>query len=135
MIDTHFQGPATNGYGAVEVVRGLQTKFGTTTAGAGARRLLLRTNGATATKPLEVDLYNITQTAFDGTAPDVLIISENLDGTGTTTERNIAAGTATAKKLYQQDKNIYVQYTLATGSPTAGEIWSFARVCGIGSVS
>lgn len=135
-MDSHIQGPAVNGKGSIAGMRGpIQTKFGTTASGASNRRLLLRTNGATVTKPLFVSLLQVQVTAFNGTAPNVLLISENLDGTGTTTELNIAAlvaGGPPVTRLIIRDKNYYVQYTLPTGSPTAGEIWSMAWVQGYG---
>ena len=138
-MDSHIKGPAVYGYGSIAGMRGpIQTKFGTTPAGAGNRRLLLRTNGASATKPLLVSLLQVQVTAFNGTAPNVLLISENLDGTGTTTELNIAAlvtGGPPVTRLITRDKNYYVQYTLPTGSPTAGEIWSMAWVQGDGPIS
>lgn len=134
-MDTHIKGPAVNGHGAISGMRGLQTKFGVTLSGAANRRLLLRTQGASITKPILVGLLQVQKTAFDGTAPNVLLISENLDGSGTTTELNIAAlvtGQAPKTFLLFADKNYYVQYTLPTGSPTAGEIWSMAWIQGLG---
>lgn len=138
-MDSHHKGPAVNGQGSVAGMRGpMQTKFGVTASGAGNRRLLLKTQGASITKPLLVSLLQVQKTAFNGTAPNVLLISENLDGTGTTTELNIAAlvtGGPPVTRLIYADKNYYVQYTLPTGSPTAGEIWSMAWVQGEGPVT
>lgn len=135
LIVTTQAGTSHTTWGATTLTGG----FGIPTAsGAGARRLLLRTQGAKFTQPLLVGLLQVQVTAFDGTAPEVAIISENLDGTGTTTERNIAAivtGQGFYTRLITVDKNYYVQYTAATGSPTVGEIWSFARVAGIGYTS
>lgn len=137
-MDTHIKGPAVNGHGSIAGMRGLQTKFGVTASGAANRRLLLRTQGASITTPLLVSLLQVQKTAFNGTAPNVLLISENLDGSGTTTELNIAAlvaGQAPKTFLIYADKNYYVQYTLPTGSPTAGEIWSMAWVQGLGTTA
>lgn len=134
-MDTHIKGPAVNGHGSLAGMRGLQTKYGVTASGAANRRLLLKTTGASITTPLLVLLLQVQKTAFNGTAPNVLLISENLDGSGTTTELNIAAlsaGQAPKTYLIYADKNYYVQYTLPTGSPTAGEIWSMAWVQGLG---
>lgn len=134
-MDSHIKGPAVNGHGSYAGMRGLRTLFGTTLAGAGNRRLLLRTTGASATNPLLVELLQVQKTAFNGTAPQVAIVSENLDGTGAATERNIAAivaGQSFDSRLIYVDKNYYVVYTLATGSPTTGEIFSMAKVAGLG---
>lgn len=134
-MDSHCIGPAVNGFGSIAGMRGLQTKFGVTASGAANRRKLLETYGASPSTPLLVSLLQVQVTAFNGTAPNVLLISENKDGSGTTTELNIAAlvaGQAPKTYLITQDKNYYVQYTLPTGSPTAGEIWSMAWVQGLG---
>lgn len=135
MADTHFKGPAVNGHGAVPGWRGLRTKFGTTLAGAGNRRLLLKTTGAKVDFPLMVQLLQVQKTAFNGTAPQVAIVSENLDGSGAVTELNIAALSANQPPKYITifvDRAYYVVYTAPTGSPTAGEIFSFAGVNGFG---
>lgn len=134
-MDSHIKGPAVNGYGAVAGQRGLHTKFGVTAAGAGARRLLLKTLGAGVETPLIVELLQVQKTAFDGTAPEVAIVSENLDGSSTATElaiTNISANQPPKYVTITVDRAYYVVYTAATGSPTAGEIYSFARVSGMG---
>lgn len=135
-MDSHIKGPAVNGHGAMAGCRGLQTKFGVTGSGAGNRRVLLKTTGASATNPLLVQLLQVQKTAFNGTAPDVIITSVNVDGTGgTTTETNIAGIVANGSPkpiLIYQDKIYYVQYQVATGAPTTGEIWSLAWVNGLG---
>lgn len=107
-----------------------------TTAGD---RVLLKTNGATFLTPLLVELLEIQDIAFDGTTPVVSIISTNVDGSGgTTTEFAIAdlvAGQAPKTRMITQDKIYSVRYTAATGSPTVGNIYSLARICGLGSTT
>lgn len=100
-------------------------------------RVLLKTNGASFTQPLLVELNEIQITAFDGTSPVVSIVSQNLDGSGEVIE--FAIGDIVSKGAFQTriitvDKKYLVRYTPATGSPTAGDIWSLARVNGMGSV-
>lgn len=131
-MDTHFVGPATNGYGAVPVQRALRTKFGTTAAGS---RVLLKTTGASPDKPLLVELLSVIKTAFNGTAPAVSITSTLLDGTGAATEIAIAGIVTNGPfqtRVITADRIYSVLYTPATGSPTAGDIYSFARVAGPG---
>ena len=137
-MDSHIKGPAVNGHGAIAGCRGLQTKFGVTPSGVANRRLLLKTTGASLTHPLLVSLLQVQVTAFNGTAPDVVIVSLNLDGTGSVNEMNIAAIVANGPPktfLITRDKIYYVQYNLATGAPTTGEIWSAAWVNEFGSVT
>jgi hypothetical protein len=137
-MDSHIKGPAVNGYGAIAGQRGLHTKFGTTLAGAGNRRLLLKTQGAGAETPLIVELLQVQKTAFNGTAPEVAIVSENLDGSGAVTElaiANLAANQPPKYVTITVDRAYYVVYTAATGAPTAGDMYSFAKVSGMGPTS
>lgn len=129
IVTTETAAGAILAWGAATLTGGVGT---TTTTGAGARRLLVRTIGATAAKPIRIELENVVVTAFNGTSPEVAIISENIDGTGTTTERSIASPSLISK-IITVDKKYFVQYTAPTGSPTQGNIWSFAKVSGIGS--
>lgn len=134
-MDSHVKGPAVNGYGAVSGYRGLRTLFGTTPSGVANRRLLLKTTGAGVNTPLLVKLLQQQKVAFNGTAPDVAIVSENLDGTSPVTETNIAAIVAGGPEktiLCTVDRAFYVLYTLATGAPTQGDIYSWAAVNGQG---
>jgi hypothetical protein len=134
-MDSHIKGQAVNGYGAIRGVRGLRTTFGATLAGAANRRLLLKTTGASLATPLVVDLLQVQRVAFNGTAPEVAIVSENLDGSSPVTElaiTNISANQPPKYVTITVDRAYYVQYTAATGSPTAGDIYSIAGVCGLG---
>lgn len=134
-MDTHFVGPAVNGYGAVPVQRILRTKYGTTPAGS---RVLLKTTGASPANPLLVELLSVVKTAFNGTTPVVSITSTLLDGTDAATE--IAIGGIVTNgpfqtRLITADRIYKVLYTPATGSPTAGDIYSAARVAGPGTTT
>lgn len=105
---------------------------GTTATGD---RVLLRTTGATIYQPLLVELLSVIATAFNGTSPVVSIISTNIDGSGTTTEiaiADIVTDGAWETRLITADKIYYARYTPATGSPSLGNIYSFARVTGMG---
>lgn len=105
---------------------------------AAGDRILLKTIGASVTTPLLVELLEVLKTAFNGTSPVVSIFSTNLDGSGGTTEiaiADIVTDGPFETRLIYQDKIYYVRYTAATGVPTAGEIWSFARVASIGYTS
>jgi len=131
-MDTHFVGPAVNGHGAVPVTRGLRTAFGVTAAGS---RVLLKTTGAAPATPLLVEMFKYDLTAFNGSSPVVSIVSTLLDGTDSTNELvigDLSSGQAYKRKLITADRIYYALYTAATGSPTAGNSWSIARVCGMG---
>ena len=107
---------------------------GTTATGD---REILRTIGASPTKPLLVELLSIVATAFTGTAPLVSIISTNLDGTGSVTEiaiADIVTDQAPETRLITVDKIYLVRYTPGTVAPTAGNIFSFVRLSGIGQI-
>lgn len=137
-MDSHIKGCAVNGYGAISGQRGLRTLFGTTLAGTANQRVLLKTTGASVTTPLLIELLQIQKTAFNGTSPQVAIISTNLDGSGSANElviADITPGQPFKSFLIYADKIYYVRYTAATGSPTAGEIFSLARVQGLGPTS
>lgn len=134
-MDTHIKGSAQNGHGAISGMRGLRTQYGVTLAGALNRRLLLKTDGAKPATPLLVQLLQVAKTAFDGTAPEVAIVSENLDGSGAATElaiANLAANQPPKTVLITVDRAYYVVYTAATGAPTAGDMYSLAEVVGLG---
>lgn len=133
-------GTAGNSIATTEA--GTHTSFGAATLTGGiagnatepGRRLLLSTNGATIETPIEVDLYQLTITAFDGTAPVVSIQSEDKSNLGAfTNERVIADGATEVRRIITADKNYYVLYTAGTAGPTVGNIWSFAKVAGIGT--
>lgn len=108
----------------------------TTTVGD---RVLLRTHGASFTTPLFIELLEVQDIAFDGTTPIVSIISTNVDGTGGTTNEfviaDLSAGQAPKTRMITRDKIYSVRYTAATGSPTVGNIYSFAKVVGLGPTS
>lgn len=137
-MDSHIKGPAINGHGSVSGLRGLRTQFGVTPAGVANRRVLLKTTGASVSVPLLVELLQVQKTAFNGTAPEVAIVSENYDGSGPVTELNIAgivAFQAPRTVLLTVDRIFYVVYTAATGAPTTGDIYSCAKIAGFGTTS
>jgi hypothetical protein len=107
----------------------------TTTAGD---RIILQTNGASLTSPLLVELLSVIETAFSGTSPVVSIHSTLLDGTGAQTEiaiADIVTDQAPETRVITADRIYYVLYTAGTGLALAGNIYSFARVQGMGFTS
>lgn len=124
---------------------GNQLSWGAATLTGGIRdantagdRILLKTIGASVSTPLLVQLLSVQKTAFDGTSPVVSIHSTNLAGGDATTDfviGDIVANQAFKTFLIYADRIYSVLYTVATGSPTVGEIWSFAKVAGIGTTS
>lgn len=142
LVTSRLDGTASNSIVTTEVAATLSwggttlaggRAFGTTAAGD---RILLKTSGASLSKPLFVSLIQFQETAFDGTGPIVSIISTKLDGTDlVTTEFVIAdiAGAIFKHKHIIVDRIYSVRYTAATGAgPTAGNIYSYARVSGLG---
>lgn len=127
-MDTHFKGPASNGYGAAPVTRGKLVPFGT----AAATFVILKTYGASVANPLHVEIIGVQKTALDGTAPVATLHSTKLDGSDAVDEV-VVAGIATPESHIITEDRIY-SFVYDPDDSTVGEVGYIVRVSGLGQL-
>jgi hypothetical protein len=130
-MDSHIKGKAVGGYGAIPGQRGFQLMWN---AKAGDYDLV-KTIASTDTEPTVVEMICSQKTAFDGTGAVTELRSQNLDGSGDVKELDQTNSGQTWKVVViGADRRYYVHFVAGT-TPTAGEIYFFARIAGKGPVS